>query len=74
MLFEYDKRFNIYGESFVYYNFNQPLDLPESITTHSFDVVFADPPFLSEACLSKVAQTVKYLAKEKVILCTGKSL
>ena len=71
MLLEYDSRFKVYGEQFVFYDYNQPLDLPNSLESHSFDVVFADPPYLSEECLSKVAQTVEYLAKGKVILCTG---
>ncbi|XP_046697906.1 EEF1A lysine methyltransferase 1 isoform X2 [Silurus meridionalis] len=30
-----------------------------------------DPPYLSEECLSKVAVTVKYLTKSKILLCTG---
>ena len=38
----------------------------------SFDVVVADPPYLSEECLQKTAQTINFLAKEKIILCTGK--
>ena len=37
----------------------------------SFDVVVADPPFLNEDCLTKTAQTIRLLAKNKVILCTG---
>ncbi|XP_066542752.1 EEF1A lysine methyltransferase 1 isoform X2 [Hoplias malabaricus] len=38
-----------------------------------FDQRFAryDPPYLSEECLSKVALTVKYLTKGKILLCTG---
>jgi len=34
-------------------------------------LVFADPPFLSDECLTKTAVTVKFMAKEKIILCTG---
>lgn len=71
-IFEFDRRFNVFGEDFVFYDYNKPLDLPDSITECSFDVVFADPPFLSEECLTKTAQTMKYLAKERIILCTGK--
>lgn len=37
----------------------------------NFDVVFADPPFLSEECLTKTAVTVKFLAKDKIVLCSG---
>lgn len=71
VLFEYDKRFSIYGDNFTYYDYNAPLDIESSIKEKSFDIVFADPPFLSEECLSKVTQTIKYLAKGKIILCTG---
>ncbi|XP_066400904.1 EEF1A lysine methyltransferase 1 isoform X3 [Molothrus aeneus] len=37
----------------------------------SFDVVIADPPYLSEECLQKTAETIKYLTKGKILLCTG---
>ncbi|XP_075216053.1 EEF1A lysine methyltransferase 1 isoform X2 [Lycorma delicatula] len=33
-----------------------------------------DPPFLSEECLQKTAVTVKFLAKDKIILCTGAAM
>ena len=71
-IFEYDRRFSVFGEDFIFYDYKKPLDLPASITEHSFDLVFADPPFLSEECLTKTAETIKYLGKEKIILCTGK--
>ena len=38
----------------------------------SFDLVLADPPFLSDECLTKTAVTLKFLAKDKILLCTGK--
>ena len=62
----------MFGEDFIFYDYKKPLDLEAAITEHSFDLVFADPPFLSEECLTKTAKTIKYLAKEKIILCTGK--
>ena len=70
-LFEYDKRFAVFGEDFVFYDYNEPLNLPKHISKNSFDVVFADPPFLTEECFSKVAKTVEYLMKDKLIICTG---
>ena len=73
-IFEFDRRFAVFGEDFLFYDYNNPLDLPDSVTEHSFDLVFADPPFLSEECLTKTAQTIKYLTKEKIILCTGGKL
>ena len=38
-----------------------------------FDMVIADPPFLSEECATKTSVTVKYLAKKdaKLLYCTG---
>ncbi|XP_013360919.1 PREDICTED: protein-lysine N-methyltransferase N6AMT2 isoform X2 [Chinchilla lanigera] len=70
-IFEYDRRFAVYGEEFVFYDYNRPLDLPESITAQSFDIVIADPPYLSEECLGKTSETIKYLTRGKILLCTG---
>ncbi|XP_029935924.1 EEF1A lysine methyltransferase 1 [Myripristis murdjan] len=71
VVLEYDRRFATYGHEFIFYDYNEPLSLPEDVAPHSFDIVLADPPYLSEECLSKVAETVKYLSKGKVLLCTG---
>ncbi|XP_034549893.1 EEF1A lysine methyltransferase 1 [Notolabrus celidotus] len=71
VVLEYDRRFNTYGDEFIFYDYNEPLSLPAGVNPQSFDIVLADPPYLSEECLSKVAQTVKYLSKGKVLLCTG---
>lgn len=68
---EYDRRFAAYGDDFVYYDYNQPVSFEVDVEPRSFDVVLADPPYLSEECLSKVAQTIKHLSKSKVLLCTG---
>uniref|UniRef100_A0A803JG80 EEF1A lysine methyltransferase 1 n=1 Tax=Xenopus tropicalis TaxID=8364 RepID=A0A803JG80_XENTR len=70
-LLEYDQRFAIYGDDFVFYDYNEPLKLPESLEQSSFDIVIADPPYLSEECLRNTAQTIKYLSRGKIILCTG---
>ncbi len=72
VLLEYDKRFQSYGEHFIYYDYKKPLSLPDCVKEGEFDVVVADPPFLSEECLAKTAQTVKFLTREKVIMCTGR--
>ncbi|MEQ2261196.1 EEF1A lysine methyltransferase 1 [Xenotaenia resolanae] len=68
---EYDRRFATYADDFIFYDYNEPLSLPSSVAPQSFDIVLADPPYLSEECLSKVAKTIKYLSKGKVLLCTG---
>ena len=72
-LFEYDKRFQKFGKEFVFYDYKAPLDIPRDLR-ESFAVVFADPPFLSEECLTKTTVTVKFLAKEKILLCSGITL
>ncbi|XP_074841415.1 EEF1A lysine methyltransferase 1 [Carettochelys insculpta] len=70
-ILEYDKRFSVYGEEFIFYDYNDPLNIPENLKPHSFDIVLADPPYLSEECLRKMAETVRYLTKGKILLCTG---
>jgi 16S rRNA G966 N2-methylase RsmD len=60
----------VYGEDFVFYDYNEPLKLPADLK-NSFDLVVLDPPFLSEECLCKMAMTARYLMKDKVLLCTG---
>ncbi|XP_072832072.1 EEF1A lysine methyltransferase 1 [Vicugna pacos] len=70
-IFEYDRRFAVYGEEFIFYDYRNPMDLPKKVAAHSFDVVIADPPYLSEECLRKTAETIKYLTQGKILLCTG---
>ena len=70
-IFEYNRRFPVYGKDFVYYDYKNPVDLPERIATHSFDIVVADPPYLSEECLRKMSETIKLLTRGKILLCTG---
>jgi len=67
---EYDRRFSVFGDSFIFYDYNEPLALPTELK-ESFDLVVADPPFLSEECLQKTAQTVHFLTRRKILLCTG---
>ncbi|CAN8105012.1 unnamed protein product [Discula destructiva] len=76
-LLEHDYRFNVFSE-FVYYDFAQPLKLPESFKG-SFDRFAIDPPFLSEDCQTKTALTVRWLATTpsldaKLVLCTGERM
>lgn len=71
VVLEFDRRFAACGDDFVFYDYNDPLSLEARIPPHSFDVVLADPPYLSKECLEKVARTIKYLSKGKVLLCTG---
>ncbi|KAG1679703.1 EEF1A lysine methyltransferase 1 [Nymphon striatum] len=70
-LFEYDRRFDIYGKDFFFYDYNTPLRGVDGIIKCSYDIVIVDPPFLSEECLQKTSETIQYLAESKIILCTG---
>ncbi|XP_045600336.1 EEF1A lysine methyltransferase 1 [Procambarus clarkii] len=71
-LLEYDTRFAVFKEDFILYDFKNPLEVPRDLF-ENFDVIVADPPYLSEDCLTKTAVTVKYLMKPngKIIVCTG---
>ncbi|GFU35664.1 EEF1A lysine methyltransferase 1 [Nephila pilipes] len=70
-LFEFDKRFQqkFPGQA-IFYDYKSPLDLDPKFQMY-FDVVVADPPFLSQECLEKFAQTIHFLTDKKIILCTG---
>ena len=71
-LFEFDKRFAVYGKNFYFYDYKSPLSVERGLR-EQYDLVFADPPFLSEECLTKTLVTVRFLCGEggKVVLCTG---
>ncbi|TKA82104.1 hypothetical protein B0A55_01807 [Friedmanniomyces simplex] len=80
-LLEYDRRFEVFGADFVYYDLEHPLRLPAELKSQ-FDRIICDPPFLSEDCQTKTALTVRYLAKSwvavhdtfdglRLISCTG---
>ena len=71
-VFEYDKRFAAYGSDFIFYDYKSPLSVPKECR-ESYDLVFADPPFLSDECLTKTAVTMKYICKDpkKLVLCCG---
>ncbi|XP_068307877.1 uncharacterized protein [Pyrus communis] len=72
-LLEYDKRFEQYGSDFSFYDYNRPEDLPLELK-NAFDIVVADPPYLSQECLEKVAQTISFLARSEksyLLLLTG---
>ncbi|XP_046492679.1 EEF1A lysine methyltransferase 1 [Neodiprion pinetum] len=69
-LFEYDQRFAVFGSDFIPYDYKSPLEIPRELAG-DFDLVLADPPFLSEECLTKTAVTIKFLSKKNIVLCTG---
>ncbi|KAF9206599.1 hypothetical protein BGZ49_002164 [Haplosporangium sp. Z 27] len=73
-LFEFDTRFDVYGRQFIHYDYAKPQEfrLSEELKG-TVDMIVVDPPFLSEECLTKTLQTVRFLLKNggKVVLCTG---
>ncbi|KAJ9620981.1 Protein-lysine N-methyltransferase efm5 [Taxawa tesnikishii (nom. ined.)] len=88
VLLEFDERFAVFKDEFVFYDFKQPLRLDASLKG-AFDRIICDPPFLSEECQTKAALTVRWLAKswsdpssdsaatdvrQRLILCTGERM
>ncbi|XP_017786316.1 PREDICTED: protein-lysine N-methyltransferase N6AMT2 [Nicrophorus vespilloides] len=69
-VYEYDRRFASFGSDFILYDYKNPLNIPRDKANY-YDLVIADPPFLSDECLTKTSVTMKYISKEKLILCTG---
>lgn len=72
-LLEYDKRFEQYGTEFTFYDYNDPEALPSSLK-NTYQIILADPPYLSQECLEKVTQTVSFLmrpGKSYLLLITG---
>ncbi|KAK1644026.1 hypothetical protein QYE76_061831 [Lolium multiflorum] len=72
-LLEYDERFGRYGGDFTFYDYNRPEELPPAME-HAYRIVVADPPYLSQECLEKVAKTVSFLAPPEgsfLLLLTG---
>lgn len=72
---EYDARFAVFGEAFVKYDYNHPLEgLPEGLLGQC-SVVMLDPPFLNRDCLAGFAETVRALqlptGETRVLLATG---
>ncbi|KAA8913920.1 putative N6-adenine methyltransferase-domain-containing protein [Sphaerosporella brunnea] len=79
-LLEFDKRFDVFADEFVLYDFKQPVggggvgELKGAV-----DAVLVDPPFLSPECQTKTALTVRYLLKPdaantRVMVCTGERM
>ncbi|XP_050100141.1 protein-lysine N-methyltransferase CG9154 [Anopheles aquasalis] len=74
MLFEFDERFAYHGDRFYQYDYNRAIEtnyLDEF--REAFDLIIADPPFLSEECIEKMGIIIKKMAKPncKLLLCSG---
>ncbi|CEG38745.1 n-adenine-specific dna methyltransferase 2 [Plasmopara halstedii] len=65
-LFEYDRRFDAkYNGHFVFYDYNDPTNLPDKFH-HFFDYILMDPPYLTVSCMSKYAETMRWLANDVI--------
>lgn len=77
LLLEHDKRFAVFNDEFIFYDFNEPTKLPASIRGTA-DRLICDPPFLSEDCQTKTALTMRWLMKPspstRIISCTGERM
>ena len=60
-LFEFDKRFSIFGERFNFYDLNKPLEIDEK-HHKKYDIIVADPPFLNKETIQKVAESMKLIS------------
>jgi hypothetical protein len=58
--------------SFVYFDFNSPLEGLDPSLEHKFDMIVADPPFVTHDVWLKYKQTIDFLLKEggKVLVST----
>ena len=44
-ILEFDKRFEQYGDDFIFYDYNLPEELPSALK-HSYKIIVVDPPYL----------------------------
>lgn len=73
-LFEFDQRFSVYGDDFVPYDYKELDEKSLADYQSYFDILVADPPFLSKECIEKTGNIIKKLKKDNanIIICSGK--
>ena len=61
--------------AFTAFDYKRPTDIPGELQ-HSFQVVVADPPYLSEECLEKTVQAMQLLGGHgcTYVLLTGAAM
>ena len=62
-LFEFDKRFSIFGDNYNFYDLNNPLEI-ETKHHNKYDIIIADPPFLNEETIKKVAESMRLIGNK----------
>lgn len=74
-LFEFDERFAVYNEDFVQYDYKSAIADSQYLSqfTNYFDIIIADPPFLSQECIQAVSMLINRMRKcdSSIILCSG---
>lgn len=74
-LFEFDQRFAVYNEDYVQYDYKSSIIDSQYLSefTNYFDIIIADPPFLSEECIQAVSILINRMRKcdSSIILCSG---
>ena len=72
-IFEFDERFSSLGPDFVFYDIFNINEVELKEYHKHFDIIIADPPFISEDCVEKLSKVVEILLKAngKVVLNTG---
>ena len=63
-LFEFDKRFAIFGDDYNFYDLNKPKDI-DSKHHNKYDIIIADPPFLNKETIKKVAESMRLLGNNE---------
>ncbi|KAJ7394395.1 EEF1A lysine methyltransferase 1 [Desmophyllum pertusum] len=68
-IFEYDRRFAVFGEDFIFYDYKKRTRLYQ-LPSQSIPLIWCLPTPLSfqKNVSEKLRRTIKYLAKEKIIL------
>ena len=62
-LFEFDKRFSIFGDNYNFYDLNNPLEI-ETKHHNKYDIIIADPPFLNKETIKKVAESMRLIGNK----------
>lgn len=77
-IFEYDNRFSVFDGDFVQYDYRCIADQNDYLDEYKeyFDIVIADPPFLSKECIENTSKIINKVKKTnaKVILCSGQAV
>ena len=62
-LFEYDKRFSIFGDNYNFYDLNKPTEIDDK-HHKKYDIIVADPPFLNKETIKKVAESMRLIGNK----------